>query len=53
MLEDNPYLCNEFFVSQHVKEPIHQASNTLDLVFINNDTLLQSYNYTPTALPDH
>lgn len=46
-------LSNEWFLSQKICEPTHVKGNTLDLLFVNNDDFLHSYNCEETIYSDH
>ena len=41
-------LTAKHFLSQHILESTHIAGNTLDLIFTNNPTIINTYHTTPT-----
>ena len=48
MLNQLNEMCNELLLSQIVTEPTHKDGNTLDLVFVNNQSLVHGVQIIPT-----
>ena len=48
MLETIIKMCNEFHLSQVIKEPTHYQGNILDLIFTNNTNLIHHIIVTPS-----